>query len=400
MHPYFSQIQLKRIDEKLRHISEILMKNNSFQEGMGLLSGKAGELLFLFNYAKYTSNLKIQQKAEKDLYYIGEHLENTDYTYCTGLCGIGWFFKYLNKHHFIEIDENIFFQEFDDTISGWLLDEKKNRCFDYLKSPLGTCLYLSFDINLKDNMGCVNAYIDYIDEITDDDIENNKYYFSTLTLSGVKCEVIDLGIAHGLAGLLLILSKLSTIGTINNKIFRLIEKITNYIVFALKKNENVFFTSYVLKKTNKNNENIKGDGFGWCYGGIGILYSIFLSSKILRKKDTEIFALNLLKKHLLNFDYSKYLKTTPIEACICHGICSKLQILYRLFLHTKTDFFKIEFLKWVTILLDSDKFDGMAGYYFGKNENSLLQGISGIGMVLLSLVQEDYIDWDESILLS
>ena len=81
-------------------------------------------------------------------------------------------------------------------------------------------------------------------------------------------------------------------------------------------------------------------------------------------------------------------------------------IYRRMYLETKLNEFKEATDFWIRQTLNLSRFeDGLAGFktYLRderKNDYSLLMGISGIGLVLISFLSEDMQTWDEMFLLS
>ena len=101
-----------------------------------------------------------------------------------------------------------------------------------------------------------------------------------------------------------------------------------------------------------------------------------------------------------------YNETFVGDAGICHGSAGVAMLFRRMFLDTKRDEFSDATAYWINSALSFSRFeDGLAGYKTREKDGwkcdySLLGGIAGIGLVLLSYLVDDEQKWDECFLLS
>ncbi len=97
-----------------------------------------------------------------------------------------------------------------------------------------------------------------------------------------------------------------------------------------------------------------------------------------------------------------------MDACFCHGTSGIAHIFNRMWRETGMPECKDAAAYWIGQTLSLAKFeDGLAGYKTWQgtergfqNEYGLLEGIAGIGLVLLSYHYEIEPTWDECLLLS
>ena len=149
-------------------------------------------------------------------------------------------------------------------------------------------------------------------------------------------------------------------------------------------------------------EAVSKSRLAWCYGDLGIGLALWQAGKAVKNHVWKEKGLDILlqstKRRALH-------ETSVIDAGICHGSAGLVMIFRRLFFETQRDEFKDVILYWIDQTLNLSRFnDGLAGYKsFVKNEwicdYSLLTGISGIGLTLLSYLFEDKQEWDELFLL-
>ena len=90
---------------------------------------------------------------------------------------------------------------------------------------------------------------------------------------------------------------------------------------------------------------------------------------------------------------------------ICHGSAGVAMMFRRFYLETQEKIFHDAWIHWINFTLNFKRFDdGLAGFKTfesgeWKNDFSLLTGISGIGLALLSFVRDDSQEWDELFLM-
>lgn len=96
-----------------------------------------------------------------------------------------------------------------------------------------------------------------------------------------------------------------------------------------------------------------------------------------------------------------------LDAGLCHGSAGIAIIFYRMWWNTHLKEFKSACDYWIQETLQFSKFEkGLAGYLSLANNNelyqdwSLLEGISGIGLVLMCYFNNIEPDWDQCMFIS
>ncbi len=101
-------------NELLRKIAHHLILNANKVVDIGLLDGKFGIVLFLFQYSRYSNNETYYQFAEQIFDDIINTVSgNIPIAFCNGLTGIGWGIEYLSQNGFLEGDTNDILESFD-----------------------------------------------------------------------------------------------------------------------------------------------------------------------------------------------------------------------------------------------------------------------------------------------
>jgi lantibiotic modifying enzyme len=148
-----------------------------------------------------------------------------------------------------------------------------------------------------------------------------------------------------------------------------------------------------------------GSRLAWCYGDLGIAMSLWqagiaLQNEAWKNKALEILLFAAEKRRDLQQNWVK-------DAGLCHGTAGIAHIFYRMWWNTHIPEFKNAANYWMNETLKMATFtDGLAGFktWHGKegwvNSCGLLEGISGIGLALLTYYYEIEPTWDECLLLS
>jgi hypothetical protein len=105
------------IGNRLQRIANVLLINSSFIDNPGLLNGKMGIAIFLYNYSRYLGSRIFTDYANELIDEIYQDLNiNTPLDFANGLTGIGWGIEYLVKNSFVEADTDEALSEIDNLV--------------------------------------------------------------------------------------------------------------------------------------------------------------------------------------------------------------------------------------------------------------------------------------------
>ncbi len=184
---------------------------------------------------------------------------------------------------------------------------------------------------------------------------------------------INLGFAHGISSIIMILSK---IYKFENSICKdLIIKAVKFIESMQFKNQIYCFGRY------SDSINTNSTTLSWCNGDLGIGYSIIYAGIAINDPALLRFGKSIVNNTLkINLDNSRV-----FNGCLCHGIIGISMIYFKCYILTgdinylyKFIYWKCEYLKF----LNNDNLNLMANFNIIKNHNNNLQdhytGITGI----------------------
>lgn len=166
-YPYASELidQLQRLNSnflQLEQKEKILDKESLLQQIAnylyfnatecafeGLYYGKAGIAVFLFHFAKYTSNNKYSERGYELIANLAEELENIDrLDYSEGIFGLASVLEYLHLNHFIEDDTNELLQEIDGVVLN-LINNTNDAMINEMNTIYRLDKYLGFRMQNK-----------------------------------------------------------------------------------------------------------------------------------------------------------------------------------------------------------------------------------------------------------
>lgn len=391
--PYseFSQEILSKIANHLIESSEI------DSDDYGLLSGQAGVVLFLVSYGQIAKNDIYIEQGLRILMNI-LHSEKTYKTasLCSGLAGVGWLLDYLYLMGYVDNQDSI--DVIDDIILGKLHRYIRNNFWDYLHGYIGIGVYFIRRRNRTNIQEGLNLIIQKIIN-SSVEVSDGLMWQGLLSLRPIKIGV-NISLSHGISGILSFLTKCFIIEK-NESIKLIIEKTCKFLLGQKVDKDNSFFPTF-----SKEDNEIHGSRLGWCYGDLGICYSLYNAGKAINDAAISKQAQQMLMWEAAN--RRDLIRNGIRDACFCHGTVGVAHIFYRLWLDTHIVEFKYAYEYWFFETLKMSKYDdGIAGYkaYLNKdgnyfNKTDLLNGVSGIGLSLLFMNKFLEPIYDEVFLLS
>lgn len=107
----------QKLDTHLQYIVNLLLSNSGSVYNIGLLNGKMGIAMFLYQYSRYSKNQLYENFAGN---LIDEIYEEINYglsvDFANGLMGIGWGFEYLVRENFLEANTDEVLSEIDNLV--------------------------------------------------------------------------------------------------------------------------------------------------------------------------------------------------------------------------------------------------------------------------------------------
>lgn len=391
------------VKQKIDSIAECLFAKIRKKEeiSLGLYSGEFGILLFLLYYSKYTQEDKHVMFTERYAEQLLNQLMQRTYvhTFCSGFSGILYLFDFLRENDFIEIDVNNNQPALDNYLISHMRQDFHLQRYDFMHGALGVGLYF---LKKGDSNEYIQELIDFLYDTAEKDIDNHVFKWKTMISQEDNYIGYNPSLSHGVSSIIIFLSRAINNGKRDDKIIEMLFGAVNYILSLQKDIAQFgsFFPHFTI--TNSPIPEIKSR-LAWCYGDLGIGLALWKAGKAIGNKDWKEKGLHIL----LHSTQRRIMSDTlVIDAEICHGSAGIALIFRRMYLDTTIEQFKDATDFWIRQTLRfSENKDGLAGFQtYMKGEwlgdYSLLTGISGIGLMLLSYLHEDEQKWDEMLLLS
>lgn len=394
-----------RIIEKLFQISEILMENDQDFK-IGLLEGKMGESVFLFYYASFSGEAKYYQHAFALIEEVLNRVKNdiNNHSFYNGLSGIGWAIEHLVQQGFLEIKEDIL-ADLDPYLYDAMKRDLQQYHYDLLQGALGCAQYFCCRPIEKKNKQYLIEFIKGLAGISFPDQESGGVKWRDRISSGIKeRNVYNLGLSHGIPGIVAFLSKMYRKKIDENVVYPLLVGAVSYLLNQKLVDRSLsLFPAFIC-----NDEQPYESRLGWCYGDLGIGTTLWQASQDTHNNQWKEEAIRILlhssKRKNLNLN-------RVVDACFCHGTSGIAHIFNRMYQNTAINDFKRAAIYWYKKTLEmASHHDGLAGYkiqFHDKKDNhvwfserNLLKGIAGIGLALMAAVSTIEPQWDTCLMLS
>lgn len=371
----------------------------------GLVSGKAGVACFYATYDRWRGTAEYESLVhgwiEQALNPPAGHYPELRFS--SGLAGIAWMVHYLSETGLINCDIDGIFEHLDDHLYGFMLSEIKAGHYDYLHGAMGIALYFLRQPRNEKYRQYLSELVAGLERIADNDADNTIKWAS-LPDDDHKEMVYNLSLSHGMSSIILILAKICKEGIETEKCRSLILAGLSYIM--KQQLPAGVYASYYPSLALESLHSLTASRLAWCYGDHGPGLAFQQGGKVLEMSNYFLHGQEVLLGSCRRKDQ---LENKVFDAGLCHG-SSGLALMYNiLYQGTELTSYRDAALYWLDVTLNKAFHDdGIAGYkswyhpeYGGwKCSAGLLDGAAGIGLSLLSFVNEDKPGWSRSLLLN
>jgi lantibiotic modifying enzyme len=409
--PIIHEHNKELFSKKLENIAQALKNQCKDSDDVGLMTGQTGIALFFFYYSRFTDDQQYYDYALELLEKIVEKL-NEDmnlHTFCSGIGGIGWTFEHLTQKEFFQADIGEILSELDPFLFQSMRMDIKRDYFDFMHGALGSGFYFLQRYQHSRNPLYMNYLIQLIDYLLNSGSRDSKGFFTWETILNHEKgnRGFNLGLAHGMPGIMTFLSKLYELDIDKTRILPLLQGTVGYLLSQRLDTSNYHsvFPRHICKE-----EPLCSSRLGWCYGDTGIGITLWLTGQRLKNHKWKDIAIETLLHSTLRKDPQK---NSVFDTCFCHGTSGVAHMYNRIFQYTGLKEFKEACNFWLKKTLEIGQFqedesigagfkfwhgEGNEGHWV--NEYNVLNGIAGIGLVLISALSDIEPAWDSCFLLS
>jgi lantibiotic biosynthesis protein len=211
----------------------------------------------------------------------------------------------------------------------------------------------------------------------------------------------DLGVAHGIPGVIGLLGKIYAAGIATDVSGRLLEEAVHWLLsHRLPQGSNSHFTAFVADARP-----MQECRLAWCYGDAGVAAVLLLAARCAGKKTWELEAITIARQAATRDPDA----AGVADVCLCHGSTGLAHIFNRFFQATHEKIFAESSRYWIERTLQfRETGRGAAGYSVlaaDANGNiapatrcGFLDGIAGVGLALLAATTNVEPSWDRVLL--
>lgn len=413
-----SELYYSRVKHLVDDLYEKVKEQVLIRDDFSLYFGAGGLCLFLAHYRKvYKSNSQLF-KEDPSTHRILEHLLESSFEFSidhttdlTRYAELGALIVYLDKHELFEIDIENVCSDLDRTLIKLVPALSEGYSFDLLGGVVSIGLY--YHLRLPSNIDHFhNILSSIVDRLYSAAIRRDgMIMWPSIIEIGSNAIGFNLGLAHGIPGIVLFLRKMFIDNISVEKTRELIKGAVRFLLSQMHlpspQGGAVFYDVCDLEYDGEDSR------LSWCYGDLGIAYAFVLLSQ------TEGLDCYELKDVGLRIFRSTTHRVTlrdarVCDAGLCHG-CFGISHIYNRAFHLVGEPFLLDMaLYWfqeglkmsnntrqdyggflLTCFSDDDDPKSVDGYNL-----SFQTGIAGIGLALLAGIEPEIPSWDYFLLLS
>ena len=367
---------MRTLDKLAYYLQDKSSSNN------GLLGGEIGRALFLSEYGRARDNFNFIDLAEK----IIDKTENDIIEGCHSmyysnglsgiLCGLH-IVKSLNVGSKNLLDLSGVELEFTKLIHSYI----ELRNFDFLAGITGLMLFFNI-------CGLKKQLIEAIELVNKSKIvEGETFFWKTYSKNLYDPNYINMGLSHGMAALFVVIGKSLSVSNQETQI-----NLLNGIYEFYKQNENrgkyCSIFPYGITESKKN----QFSRLAWCYGDVGIGSSFLTVGNSIGNSDFTNYGTRILLAASLRRDMEFNLVTDPF---FCHGTSGLLMVFFNAYKITGERSFYDAYTYWHEMTLSLLEKRSWQDCSVG-----ILDGLSGIGLSLLSLEYKKNLSWEKLLLIN
>lgn len=394
--------------QKLAEIANTLEAKYDEDQEIGAMVGITGAALFFFYYAKLTKNNYYAEKGTEVLATIIERINNGFLypSFCMGLAGVGWGFDLVQSEDFVELDNDELLGSFDMYLKANMEKDLKEKEYDYMHGPMGQAMYflgryactqneamkLVYEENLK-------LFMDSLYEMAEKN--DDKLSWPSLLSSETGDRGYSFGMAHGVPSIISFMALLAEHEVFRDKAIMIMKGALNFLQSYKKDKLSVSWYPATVRLTG--GADVINSRLAWCYGDLGVGKALLDAAEVLQDESLKEEALEVLLETTARRDLGE---CRIHDASNCHGAFGVCQIYHNLHQLTNEPAFAESAKYWMEVGLNMDSHEGgNAGYKQYRagdgwsNEIGLLEGISGIGLVLISQLAEFDTQWETALLI-
>ena len=401
--------QANEISKALKAIDEILERRTK-AETFGLLSGLGGSVFYFANRFLQTRDERFLDKSLSLLEIIVESANlnsvHGQFNLANPICSPYWIIDQLIKQELLDSTEKPDSKTLGDLVINSVANgELESNRHDVFYGFIGNGLIL-----LENDPDFHRPLILKMVEALNSNVtrDGSGIYWETPSPfypSDNYVKTLNFGIPHGSLGIILFLLKCADTYKLHDQLRPLLTSSTNWIIDRLNNENNKLLYQY--------SSDPSGSGrLGWCYGDQSIAFTLLRFYETYGEQKAKVKAYELIEgmvdKPLSQTGISFFPEYKYLDVRLCHGTVSVAHMFRKMYQITNDNNILDLANKWIQITLENlriylPQIDRIAAHEKGNNEidtsMGLLNGLSGVGLALMSFLNPELSDWDKILML-
>ena len=390
------------LHEKIRAIAHSVYEDRDTTiNNSGLLGGEAGITLFFAYLTIACPEGPYEEITREYLQRLSDALsyQQLPHHLSYGIAGIAFVFQHLRNIGLLDSSEDIGLAALDASIIDGSQQDLTNGNWDPLHGLVGLGIYFLERYKETGNTIHLEKIVDQLNALSVP--HNGSKVWVTQGYTHYSSDNYNFGMAHGMPGLLSFLAGAYTLDIRRTVIEELIPSCYTFLLDHYQDNREYFgFPTFIELKPAPTPLPSRN---GWCYGDLSMAIALLHCGRALAREDW------------IQLGTGIALKTTHIpfeaagcgDASFCHGAIGLVHQYKRLYRATHDTRFNDAADKWLALAHEHfyrpdnypggyayRKYDQATGLYSNVPAYGLLEGITGIGLVLLSCDGTISPDWD------
>jgi len=327
-----------------------------------------------------------------------------------GLSGIAWTFEHVAPlvtpgHGGLDVTEDPI-EDLDRIILEQLNEDITLNQFDLVSGLVGKGVYLTERLPRSSARNGVEKVIEKLRKSVYEDATGAAWYTAPQFLHDTQRQLYplgyyDLGVAHGVPGVIFFLSQMFNLGVRQDVTGDLLLKARQW----LKNREATNSGHYRYGARYIPGMPTSAARLGWCYGDLGVGAVLSFAAQLSGSEDDYHHSISVVDGTLSWTDSLEKIR----DAGLCHGAFGAAHIYNRLFQRGKQDRYKQAAIKWYEHGLSlREEGIGDTGFFawrddlppYRHRDISFLSGEIGIALTLLASMTSISPRWDRLLLLS
>ncbi len=367
----------------------------------GLLTGSAGQLLLKLCHESVSGKNDNDSLTEALEFLIDQIHINELITFCGGRAGIYWLFKELGRRQLLDKEEMGLLCCEDERLKKTALKMLLAGNTDFLHGAIGIAYYLLYEpVNINDQ-----AFFEQLFSglnhllVADNDTGMFQDYSHTehIILKGK----VNMGLAHGIPSILKFCIQCYKQEVCKEEAYKIGSLVVDYILAHTNSHSSQSYFPSIINAEDPQKDNSR---LAWCYGDPGTAFILYQAGVAFGNQ----VAIDTALKVLMHSAGRRSVESTKVfDAGICHGSAGVAHIYNKMWRYTGNLLFEEACDYWIQKTIDFAVFENeqiiYTAYQPVENTNtpsySLLEGSTGVGLVLYSYLTGDF-SWDYCLMLN